>query len=151
MSRRNLIAVGLLAVIAAALAGAGAAQAASTLKKGIWLDGPSYDSELPPCEALLDKIRWRFAEKEKQFWNSTLEITSFTDVREIAYRPWESGNIPRRFCTAKAAVSDGKVRTVNFSIIEDGSFISIGAGVEFCVVGLDRNWAFNPACRMARP
>jgi hypothetical protein len=29
----------------------------------------------------------------------------------------------------------------------------IGAswGVEWCVVGLDRNWAYNPACRMARP
>jgi hypothetical protein len=40
---------------------------------------------------------------------------------------------------------------VNFSVIEDGGFASIGAGVEFCVVGLDRNWAYNPACRMARP
>jgi hypothetical protein len=24
-------------------------------------------------------------------------------------------------------------------------------GVEWCVVGLDRNWAYNPACQMARP
>ena len=24
-------------------------------------------------------------------------------------------------------------------------------GVEWCVVGLDRNWAYNPACKMARP
>ena len=29
----------------------------------------------------------------------------------------------------------------------------IGArwGVEWCVMGLDRNWAHNPACEMARP
>jgi hypothetical protein len=29
----------------------------------------------------------------------------------------------------------------------------IGAiwGVEWCIVGLDRNWAYNPACKMARP
>ena len=29
----------------------------------------------------------------------------------------------------------------------------IGAywGVEWCVVGLDRNWSYNPACKMARP
>jgi hypothetical protein len=24
-------------------------------------------------------------------------------------------------------------------------------GVEWCVVGVDRNWAYNPQCRMARP
>jgi hypothetical protein len=29
----------------------------------------------------------------------------------------------------------------------------IGAswGVEWCVVGLDRDWAYNPRCKMARP
>jgi hypothetical protein len=24
-------------------------------------------------------------------------------------------------------------------------------GVEWCVVGLDRNWAYNPICKMAQP
>jgi len=24
-------------------------------------------------------------------------------------------------------------------------------GVNFCVAGLDRNWAYNPECRSARP
>jgi hypothetical protein len=127
------------------------AQAANWLERSIWLNGPRYDSNLPPCEAALYELKNRFAEKERKFWNSTLEITGYANVREIAFRPWESGNIPRRFCTAQAQISDGKVRTVNFSLIEDGGFISTSDGVEFCVVGLDRNWAYNPACRMARP
>ncbi len=149
----NLFSVCLLALTAIAAAGVapGTAQAANFLEKGFWLEGPRYESDVPPCEALLDKIAARFVEKEAKFWNSNLYITGFTNVREIAFRPWEHGNIPRRFCTAQAAISDGKVRTVNFSLIEDGGFASIGAGVEFCVIGLDRNWAFNPACRMARP
>ena len=46
---------------------------------------------------------------------------------------------------------DGKPRPVYFSIIEDGGFAGFTDGVEFCVVGLDRNWAFNPACKAARP
>jgi hypothetical protein len=150
MLRRNLSALGLLVLFAVAVSG-GAAHAASWLEKGFWLEGPRYDSVVPPCEAMLHKVASRFAEKERKFWNSALEITGFANVREIAFRPWESGNIPRRFCTAQASVSDGRVRTVNFSVIEDGGFAGIGSGVEFCVVGLDRNWAFNPACRMARP
>jgi hypothetical protein len=150
MLRRNLLSVCLFAVLAVVGAIA-SAQAANVLEKGFWLEGPRYDSDVPPCEAMLGKVASRFAEKERKFWNSTLEITRFTNVRELAFRPWESGNIPRRFCTAQVDVSDGKVRTMNFSIIEDGGFASIGAGVEFCVIGLDRNWAYNPACRMARP
>jgi hypothetical protein len=150
MPRRNLLSICLFALMTVVCA-ASPANAANFLEKGFWLEGPRYDSNVPPCDAKLDEIAANFVEKEGKFWNSKLYITGFTDVREIAFRPWESGNIPRRFCTAQVAISDGKVRTMNFSIIEDGGFASIGAGVEFCVVGLDRNWAFNPACRMARP
>ena len=99
---------------------------------------------------MLPSVSSQFSEKEKKFWNSDLTITGYSHVREIAVRPWPN-NIPRRFCTAKAMISDGRPRTVNFSVIEDGGFASIGSGVEFCVIGLDRNWAFNPACRAARP
>jgi hypothetical protein len=72
-------------------------------------------------------------------------------VREIAFRPWAVDTIPRRFCSGHVHVSDGKRRRINFSIIEDGGAIGSRWGVEWCVVGLDRNWAYNPSCRMARP
>jgi hypothetical protein len=29
--------------------------------------------------------------------------------------------------------------------------LGAGQGVEWCVVGLDRNWAYNPKCKMALP
>src|SRR3954451_12606998 len=128
-----------------------AAQAANFLEKNFWLSGPRYDGNLPPCEWALGKISSRFADKESTFWNSALQITGYDRVHEIAFRPWQSDNIPRRYCGAIAMISDGKPRPVYFSIIEDGGFASFGPGVEFCVVGLDRNWAYNPACKAARP
>ncbi|HJZ21039.1 MAG TPA: hypothetical protein VJ226_08780, partial [Bradyrhizobium sp.] len=67
------------------------------------------------------------------------------------FRPWQSDNIPRRYCSADAMISDGKMRTVHYSIIEDGGFAGMGQGVEWCVTGLDRNWAYNPNCRSAQP
>jgi hypothetical protein len=150
MPRRNLLSLCLFALMTL-VSTAGPANAAKFWEKGFWLKGPRYDSKVSPCDAFLEEIAQNFVTKEARFWNSKLYITGFTDVREIAFRPWQSGNIPRRYCTAQVAISDGKVRTMNFSIIEDGGFASIGDGVEFCIVGLDRNWAFNPACRMARP
>ena len=113
-----------------------------------WLLGPKYDGRVAPCEAALPTITSQFQEKESTFWNSELtDHRLWRRVHETAFRPWQSDNIPRRYCTADAMVNDGKPRTVHYSIIEDGGFAGYGQGVEWCVVGLDRNWAYNPSCR----
>jgi hypothetical protein len=138
-------------ILAAALMAVAPAKAASWLEMNFYLSGPRYDGVLPPCEAALDTIVSRFAQKEGRFWNSDLQILGFEKVRQIAYRPWASNTIPRRFCTATATVSDGRKHAVSFSIAEDAGFIGATWGVEWCVAGLDRNWAYNPRCKMARP
>ena len=127
------------------------ATAANWLEKGIYLVGPRYEGILPPCEAALDTISLRFTQKEGRFWNSSLTILGFDRVRETAFRPWARETVPRRYCSAVAHVSDGRQRAVHYSIVEDGGMIGMTWGVESCVTGLDRNWAYNPACKMARP
>jgi len=145
----------IMAMFIAALVGgwATAAWSASALELNFWLRGPRYDDKVPLCDehGPLDKIMSRFVSKEYRFWNSDLEIVGFEKIREVAWEPWSSGTIPRRFCTASVLISDGKRRQINYSIIEDGGMIGTGYGVEWCVVGLDRNWAYNPSCRWARP
>ena len=54
---------------------------------------------------------------------SDLRILDFENVREIAFRPWAGGTIPRRFCRADAIVSDGRKRPIYYSIVEDGGLI----------------------------
>lgn len=131
-----------------------AAQAASELEQSIWLSGPRYDGEMGSCGDALQAISYQFAEKESKFWNSSLQITGYAHVHEVAFRPWSRGavdSIPRRFCTASAMLNDGRARQVHYSVIEDGGFAGYGSGVEWCVVGLDRNWAYNPSCKAAKP
>ena len=143
-----------LAIVAACglvgLSGA-PAEAANFLQKQIYMTGANYDGALPGCEAALGDIASRFAEKEGRFWNSDLQILGFEDVRQRAFSPWAKATIPRRFCTAVALVSDGRRHKVDYWIGEDTGLIGASWGVEWCVVGLDRNWAYNPACKMARP
>jgi hypothetical protein len=127
------------------------AHAASLLEKNFYLSGPRYDGVLPACDAALDRIAWRFEQKESRFWNSNLQIVGFERVHQIAFSPWAPGTIPRRFCRAVAQVSDGRKHAVYYWIGEDTGMIGASWGVEWCVVGLDRNWAYNPACKMARP
>ena len=128
-----------------------AAEAANPLELNFWLSGPRYDGRVAPCEAALGTISTQFREKESTYWNSSLQITAFGQIHEIAFRPWQSDNIPRRYCSGDVMLNDGKPRKVHYSIIEDGGFAGFGQGVEWCVTGLDRNWAYNPNCRAARP
>jgi hypothetical protein len=141
----------LAAALAIGLAISAPVQAAGWLEKNFYLSGQNYDGVLPPCEAALGRIAARFGEKESRFWNSDLQILDFERVRETAYRPWAAGIIPRRFCSAVALVSDGRKHQVNYWIGEDTGMIGASWGVEWCVVGLDRDWAYNPRCKMARP
>ncbi len=149
---RGLASIGVVVLAALACLGqATPAAAAGWLEKNFYLSGPRYDGDLPPCEAALGEIRAKFAQKESQFWNSDLQILSFEKVRQTAFRPWAANTIPRRFCSATALVSDGKRHRVDYWIGEDTGMIGASWGVEWCVVGLDRNWAYNPGCKMARP
>ena len=138
------VALGLLAFGQPALA-------ANPLELNFGLFGPRYDGRVKQCEAALGTITNQFWERESSFWNSPLRITAYGNIRETAFRPWQSDNIPRRYCSAEVMMSDGKLRTVFFSLIEDGGFAGFGQGVEWCVTGLDRNWAYNPGCKAARP
>ena len=143
--RGAILAAGALVLVA------GSAQAANPLEKNFYLSGPRYDGQLPACESALAEISSRFADTERTFWNSALQIVAYGRVWETGFRPWQSDNIPRRYCSAEARLNDGHERKVHFSIIEDGGLASFTNGVEYCVVGLDRNWAYNPACRAAKP
>jgi len=141
----------LLVALLAGLQALSPVKAANWLEKNFWLSGPNYDGAVPACDAALDRIVARFAQKESEFWNSNLRIVEIDRVHEIAYSPWARGTIPRRFCRAMAKVNDGHWHPVYYWIGEDTGWIGANWGVEWCVVGLDRNWAYNPACKMAQP
>jgi hypothetical protein len=129
------------------------ARAASWWEKTFWLSGPRYDRVMPACDyrPALDRIIANFRTKEFGFWNSELRIVGVEDIKENAVMPWAAQSIPRRFCSGTAVVSDGQKHAMYYSIAEDTGMIGMDWGVNFCVVGLDRNWAYNPACRAARP
>jgi hypothetical protein len=128
-------------------------QAASWLEKNFWLSGPRYDRMMPGCDhpAALDRIIANFRTTEGRFWNSQLQIVGIENIRETAVLPWAAQSIPRRFCSGTAMVTDGVKHPIYYSIAEDTGVIGLDWGVEFCVVGFDREWAYGPECRAARP
>ena len=113
----------------------------------------AYSVDLPPCDdpGVLARISDRFAQKESGYWNSPLQIGGYDRIREIGFRSNGLGYIPRRYCVARVLGSDTKERTVIYDVEESLGMIGWGYGVEWCVVGLDRNLAYAPACGALRP
>ncbi|MGA2314404.1 MAG: hypothetical protein ABSF87_18955 [Xanthobacteraceae bacterium] len=127
--------------------------AASWLEENFWLSGPRYDRVMPACDypPALDRIIGNFRTKEARFWNSDRQIVGIESIRETAVLPWAAQSVPRRFCSGTALISDGVRHPIYYSIAEDAGMIGMDWGVNFCVVGFDRNMAYGPACRAARP
>src|ERR1700712_4455106 len=138
-----------LAVAVAGLANAAAARPIYPAEKRYF----SYSGELPPCDdpGVLSRISDRFAEKEGDYWSSSLQITTYDRIESIGIRAWGLDHIPRTFCVARAHLNDNSIHEVSYSIIEDLGIIGFGYGVEWCVSGLDWNYAYAPDCKMARP
>src|SRR6202166_1941267 len=124
MSSRALFFGSALAALAAVLP-ASSAFAANWVEENFYLSGPRYDGVLPPCDAqaALGKIVSRFGEKEHAFWNSSLKIAGFDQIREIAFRPWAANTIPGRFCSDIMHISDRSQHPLHYSISEDTGMI----------------------------
>ena len=110
--------------------------------------------DMPGCAdpIVLAKISSRFASREASYWDSGLSIAAFDSVAEIGYRSNGLDYIPRRYCTARAVFSDGAARKVTYAIASSLGWLGVaGYGVDWCVEGLDRNFAYGADCRAARP
>ena len=146
---RGLATVLALGLACSGLAGAAAARDVVPAEKRFW----SYDGDLPSCDnaKVLSRVQDRFGQAESEYCNSKLEIVSFDHVRVNALRPWGLDHIPRNFCVARALLNDQTYHEVSYDIAEDQGIIGMDFGVEFCVSGLDRELAYAPACKDARP
>ena len=161
-------------VIAAVVAGTALARPLTPAEKRYH----PYYADLPRCDApkVRDFIQSRFEQRESYYWKSGLEIEAIQGVRETAFRRTGIDYIPRRYCEANAVMNDRKTRKVIYWIGEeldmtgpdslrslsqsltfgffprlDPGVSEVHWGVEWCVVGLDRNYAHGRNCSAARP
>jgi hypothetical protein len=112
-----------------------------------------YSGNLPSCDdpGVLGFVQDRFHQTQSEYWTSGLQIVGWDRIHEIGYRTTGLDYIPRRYCGAQALMNDQKTRAVSYWIGEGFGIIGTGWGVEWCVVGLDHNYADALNCKQARP
>lgn len=119
-----------------------------------------WHADLPDCDnaAVLERLSSRFAAKEAEYWHSDLRIVSYDRVGAYGWRSNGRDYIPRRYCGARALLSNGKRHWTVYTIGEELGIIGFAFGLadykfglEWCVEGLDRGWAYGPGCAALRP
>ena len=128
--------------------------------------------------SVLSTITGRFSQTETTYWGGDNAIVGIDRVRDIGFRANGLSYIPRRYCVALAAVVDPrlpppvipycialasvvdprlppplnpKTHTVIYDVVQAGGIIGWSWGVEWCVVGFDREHAYSPDCSVLRP
>ena len=137
-----------------------------------------WQAAIPACDSaeVAGVIQSRFHDRESSYWESGLDIKGLDHIHETGFRSTGVDYIPRRYCDARAIMSDQKIRDIRYTIGEDlgmtgtdviGSVaqsLTLGLlihqipvsttlnwGVDWCVAGLDRNYAYGLNCKAARP
>ncbi len=107
-----------------------------------------------PCSDgwVLGTISSRFDYQVKHVPNlPQVSILEFHRIYQRRYEPAsEDWPIPRVYCVAQVALSDGLSRDIWYLVEYGQGFASIGDNVEFCVAGFDRWMVYNGGCRVLR-
>lgn len=108
---------------------------------------------LPHCASpeVLGYVTSQFHSRETIYWHTGLQIGGYDRVRERGLRPWGANFVPRRFCSARAHMSDGHLRHVNYYVREILGPFGNSWEVTWCVTGLDRHRTYAPNCEQATP
>ncbi|MEO1199539.1 MAG: hypothetical protein AAFX39_09945 [Pseudomonadota bacterium] len=110
--------------------------------------GPTCDDD-----AVLAELRHDFDDSERLYRDPKLSLRAVSHVREVATRQWDDDRylMARRYCEARAHLSDGRDYRLVYWIRSDEGFAGAGWGVTHCMVGRDIYYAYQPACQGLRP
>ncbi|MEJ8572190.1 hypothetical protein [Microbaculum marinum] len=107
----------------------------------------------PECDepSVLSAITARFDQTEAEYWHTGVRMADITEARETAFRDWDPTIIARRYCTGTAYLTDGNRYNLVYWLRSEQGFAGVGWGVQYCLVGRDRDYSYAPACKMLRP
>ncbi|MBI1620293.1 hypothetical protein [Aquamicrobium zhengzhouense] len=103
--------------------------------------------------AVLNRITNRFSYQVRHVPNlPQVSIVDFHGIGETRYLPQIKNVRPidRRYCYAKAQLSNGLTHDVWYLIEKPMGFAGVGSNVEFCVSGFDRWHVYGGRCRTVR-
>ncbi len=107
---------------------------------------------LPACTSstVLEKIVKRYNKADRNLWQNGVQIDAINGAYEHTVNSYYNSSIARRYCRAKVYLSNGRHYPVYFLIERGMGLAGTGWGVEYCLKGSDRWYAYGGWCRVLR-
>ncbi|WP_208999175.1 hypothetical protein [Roseibium sediminis] len=113
---------------------------------------PSGGARLPSCDAgSVQSAVARTMSRARKDYNDGLRITGLNRISQSRLDAGGTSVIARRYCRARADLSNGSVRTVYYVLEEDNGFVGIGWAVRACIPSADKWHVYGNACSTTRP
>ncbi|MEZ5838934.1 MAG: hypothetical protein R3D02_00320 [Hyphomicrobiales bacterium] len=108
---------------------------------------------MPSCDddAVVGRITQRYNWADARTFHTGVTITGIADRRESRLDTSGPSVISKRYCRAKAALSDGSRPKVYYVIETGGTLTGCGWNVFWCVSGHDPYHVNDGWCRVVRP
>jgi hypothetical protein len=126
-----------------------------------WTLGPPARADLyggygltafPDCAApaVIAKIHQKFAWSERYHGYRGVDLVGIERIGERRVEFFGERPIPRRYCHARALLSNGRTVSLPY-LIEEGMWVAgTRWNVEFCATGHDRWHVYGGSCRVLR-
>ncbi len=130
--------------------------AAAGLVAALGVSSPALSApapgRLPACEtpSVLNAAMARIAAADKDYRDG-ITIQAIDRIAQTAYREPLGSPFAQRYCSGRAALSNGTQQTVYFRIVEDRGFLGQTWGVQACLPGLDKWHVHDGKCKAIRP
>lgn len=108
---------------------------------------------IPPCSAeeVQAKVVDAFNETETRFWGGHIEMTGVIGLTERGSLPRGDDKLARRWCQGTAVFRDGERRRIVLELLPNIETLGLRYALSYCIEGLDREWAYQPNCRVLAP
>ncbi|EFO31789.1 putative cytoplasmic protein [Roseibium sp. TrichSKD4] len=107
---------------------------------------------LPHCDAsnVMSAVAGSMKRAQQAYQNG-LHIAGLSNVKQSRLDANGPSAVARRYCRARATLSDGRTRTVYYMVEQDAAFVGIRWDVESCVAAADKWRVYGNHCSTVRP
>jgi hypothetical protein len=110
------------------------------------------DESVPACEqsAVIDSIRTKFGVADEGVLKAGLALGPIDRIMQAYAGQNDPSPTARRYCEARATLSNGKQTTLYYLVEQDAGFVGITWNVEFCLMGYEPWYVHDGRCHTVR-
>ncbi len=110
------------------------------------------DRSVPECTspAVLDTVRGKFAAADAGMIRAGVSIAAVDRIAQEYAGQNDPSPIARRYCVARAALSDGKITTLYYLVEQQAGFVGVTWNVDVCLLGYEPWRVHDGRCHTVR-